>query len=256
VPCRWEQSEQSVGTPNGSLDLLGRIKCWTVKDKSPAALAWKAISKSIINLLEDQYEHLDAKDSELLVEIYMIGKKPAKSSSTILFSCESKVCRQKAMELVKKKGILACHPGIRMAECSRLPRLLATGEESELPLLPPGVYLDGPLTSGGIAVLISRGSDTPLRKATVGGIVCIGDFCYGMTTAHAFVDTKELNKRVSNSIGDIEFAFYGGHDSEQSSEDENEDFSTMTSQGKKVSGFEVPCAYQMKVAFRQIQPIP
>jgi hypothetical protein len=52
---------------------------------------WKTVSRSIITLLEDQYEHLDAKDSELMVEMFMIGRKAACSVPTILFCCEGQI---------------------------------------------------------------------------------------------------------------------------------------------------------------------
>lgn len=124
-----------------------------------------------------------------------------------------------------------------MAECSKLPRRLATCEQSESPSLLPGVYLDDPMTSGGIAVLIASGNDVSLRKATIGGIVCVGGKYYDLTTAHAFEDAKEANSVDSTSVEDIEFAFYGSNDPDQSSEDEDEheDASAMMSRGKAVS---------------------
>lgn len=225
--CQWRDPELSIGTP---LKPLGRHKCWSLKDKSQAAVLWKTLSRPIISLLEDQYEHLDAKDSELRVDMFMIGRKATSSIPTILFSCESKTPRRKAMDLVKKKGILDCHPGVQMAECSRLPRQLALGEDSELPLLPPGVYLDGPLRGCGIAVLISRDGIAPLRKATIGGIICIEDDYYGLTTAHAFDEAEEAG---SSSDGDFEFAFYGPGQPADSSDDED-DFMT-TSRGEEHS---------------------
>lgn len=163
-----------------------------------------------------------------MVEMFMIGRKAASSVPTILFCCEGKSPRQKAMDLVKKKGILDRHPGLQMAESSRLPRRLALGEDSELPLLPPGVYLNGPLGSFGIAVLISRDCVSPPRKATIGGIVCIEDDFYGLTTAHALDEAKGVEH---NSDQDFEFGFYGlGQPVDGSDE---EDDSMMTSKGER-----------------------
>lgn len=105
-------------------------------------MVWKPVFRPITSLLEDQYEHLDANDSELRVDMFMIGRKAKSSIPTILFSCESKKPRRKAMDLIKKGCILDSHPSVQMAEYSRLPQRLALGEASELPLLPPGVYLD------------------------------------------------------------------------------------------------------------------
>jgi hypothetical protein len=169
--------------------------------------------------------------------MFMIGRKATSSVPTILFSCESKSPRQKAMDLVKKKGILECHPGVQMADCSRLPRRLAIGDCSEMPLLPPGVYVNGPLGTCGIAVLISRDCAAPPRKATIGGIICIEDDYYGLTTAHAFDEVEEIE---SSADEDLEFSFYGLGQSADSSDDESD--SMMTSRGKQGSKkAAVPC---------------
>lgn len=232
--CQWKEPELSIGLP---LKPLGRHKCWSLQDKSPAAVVWKSVSRSIINLLEDQYEHLDVKNSELRVHMFMIGQRPESSAPTILFSCESKPPRRKAMDLVKREGILDCHVGVQMAECSRLPKQLAIGEDSELRPLPVGVYLNGPLRSCGIAVLISRDGVTPPRKATIGGIVCIEDTYYGLTTAHAFDAVEE---RENSSDEDFEFAFYELGQPADNSDDEDD--CMMTSRGEKYSkDAHVPC---------------
>lgn len=225
---RWQEPELSIGAQCPSLDRLGRYKCWALKDKSPAALLWKTVYGPIITLLEDQYEHLDAKNSELMVEMVMVGRKATNAVPTILFCSDVKITRQKAMDLVKKNGILACHPGVQMAESSRLPRRLALGEDSKLPVLPTGVYmhrLGRPLASCGISVLISRDGIAP-KKATIGGIVCVEDRLYGLTTAHAFHEATEADR---NSDQDLEFAFYDVDPLFDTSDEEDE--SVMTSIG-------------------------
>jgi hypothetical protein len=227
---RWQQPEFSIGLPHTPLDFLGMYKCWSVKDKSPAHLAWKTISKALVGLLGDRFEHLGAGDSELMIEMFMIGRKPTSSNPTILFSCQSKLCRQKAMEMTQKKGILVNHPGILMAECARLPRLLALEDESELPSLLPGVYLNGPLRSYGTPVIIYSEHHTAPRKATIGGIVSIEDELYGVTTAHAFFG---INDGDTNRGQDLEFAFYGGDEPYASSDDDEGILNRSTSQGKR-----------------------
>lgn len=223
---RWENSRISIGAAHASLDLLGRYKCWSLKDESPAHIVWKTLSKAIISLLEDQYEHLNAGGSDLMVEMFMIGRKPIISSPTILFSCDSKTCRQKAMALVGKKGILADHSGVLMAECSKLPRPLALDEETDAPRLPPGVYLNGPLQSFGTSVLIYSEEGKLPRKATIGGIVTIGRELFGITAAHVFFPTKEKEDSGSE---DLEFSFFGDEDLYDSGDDEDQ--VELTSQG-------------------------
>lgn len=178
-----------------------------------------------MSLLEDQYEHLDAGDSELMVEMFMIGRKPTSSIPTILFSCESKTCRQKAPALVRRKGILRDHTGVLMAGCSKLPRPLALDEETDAPQLPPGIYVNGPLRSFGTSVLIYSEEGKLPRKATIGGIVTIDHELFGVTAAHAFLPTRMEEDCETEAI---EFAFFG-EDPFDSGDDE--DLVELTSQG-------------------------
>jgi hypothetical protein len=117
-----------------------------------------------------------------------------------------------------------------------------------LPPPAPGVYLNGPLQSCGIAVLISRDCVTPPKKATIGGIVCIGDEHYGLTTAHAFDEVEEAE---SISDGGFEFAFYGLGQSADSSDDEDD--SMMTSRGEENSKSTRCHADQGKGVCRRVQ---
>lgn len=223
---RWENPQLSVGAPHASLDLLGRYKCWSLKDESPAHIVWKTVSKAIINLLEDQYEHLEAEGSELMVEMFMIGRKPTSSIPTILFSCENKTCRRKAPMLVRKKGILTDYSGVLMAECSKLPRPLALDEQADAPCLSPGIYLNGPLRSFGTPILIYSDEGRLPRKATIGGIITIDHELFGVTAAHAFFPSKD---EEDSKTEDLEFAFFGDEDPYDSGDDE--DLVELTSQG-------------------------
>ncbi|KAH8587922.1 hypothetical protein B0O99DRAFT_640474 [Bisporella sp. PMI_857] len=233
---RWDMPELSIGLPNTSLSRLGRNKCWSLKDKSPAHLVWKKISMDIINLLGDRFEHLDAGGSELIIEMFMIGKKPTSSSPTILFSSESKICRHNAMAAMQKKGLLAKYPGVLMAGCSQLPRLLALEEPSDISSIPPGVYLSGPFRSYGTSVMIYWEHQKRPRKATIGGMVLINNEIFGVTTAHAFSDAVE---EETSENEDFEFAFYGSDGPYNSSDDEEQLLDT-TSQGGKPPGSITP----------------
>lgn len=223
---RWENPQLSVSAPHASLRLLGPYKCWSLKDESPAHIVWKTVSKAIITLLEDQYEHLDAEGSELMLDMFMVGRKPTNSVPTILFSCESKTCRQKAMMLVRKKGILTDHSGVLMAECSKLPRPLALDEQTDALCLSPGIYLNGPLRSFGTSILIYSDDGRLPRKATIGGIITIDHELFGVTAAHAFFPTKDEEESETE---DLEFAFFGGKDTYDSGDDE--DLVELTSHG-------------------------
>ncbi|KAL2062786.1 hypothetical protein VTL71DRAFT_5858 [Oculimacula yallundae] len=229
---KWLQPELSVGDPCASMGFLKQYRCWIVKDKSPAYVVWKVVSKAIVSLLQDQFEHLDAGDSDLLFEMFMIGRKPTSSVPTILFSCEKKSCRQNAMALVQKKSMLASYPGVKMAQCSKMPKILAQGEESEPIFLPPGVYLNGPLRSCGTSVLISSELGIPPRIATIGGVVFIAGGMFGVTAGHAFRPVTEVEE---DDDKDDEFSFFGESDPFDSSDDGDE-LVKMTSQASISSG--------------------
>lgn len=250
--CRWTDPALSIGQRCESLDPLRRHKYWTVLDKSPAHAVWKMVSKPIHILIQDQYEHLETNGCGIMIDMFMIGKKPTNASPIILFRCETKSSREKAMNLVERKAILAKYPGVRLAQCSKFPKLLALGNEQNWPdcksisddeespnnkeprneealsTLAEGVYVDGPMTSCGLPVIIVRAENTPPRKATIGGFVNVGGIYYGLTTAHAFLPTEELQVEEQ----DYEFAFYGSDDS--GSSDEDSDLPEMTSRGTRI----------------------
>lgn len=231
--CRWPESQASIGAQRASMDPLGIYKCWEIKDKSPAHIVWKEVHKLILSLIKEEYEHLNAKGTKLLVEMFMIGRKEAKSSPTLLVSCELKPPRQMALDLIQKKSILSNYPGIRMAACSKFPKLLAPGDLDSLPHLQTGVYLTGELGSCGTSVLVSVGNKIPSRRATIGGLVNVADKTFGLMVGHVFEnesDVKFEDSDLSSSANqhqhtikdDIEFEFYGLGDSEDSSEGENQ----------------------------------
>lgn len=228
APCKWPQPELSIGVAYGTLDPLGRYNCWSVREKSPAHLAWKPLSKSIWNLLQAEFEHLDARGSVLHVEIFMVGKKIAKSNPTVLFCSDNKTLRRRAMELVEKKGIMTISTGILAAHSSRLPRLLAAGDMHQLSNLPEGVYAFGQIRSCGVSIYIIR-KGSPPRRATIGGFVLIQDEFYGLTTAHAFSETTST---ATKAEAELELSFSGlGFPDDSSDDDGEDDMLEITSKG-------------------------
>ncbi|PVH72378.1 hypothetical protein DL98DRAFT_576852 [Cadophora sp. DSE1049] len=117
----WEQAELSVGQRCGSLDGLGRYNVWSLRDRSPAHDLWRKISKPIVSLLEDNYEHLDVEDSDLMIEMYMIGRKASSTTPAILIAAERKLARVRAIQLISRSSILPEHPRVRLAHSARLP---------------------------------------------------------------------------------------------------------------------------------------
>jgi hypothetical protein len=224
-PCRWTDSELSIGQRCESLDPLRRYKCWTLLDKSPAHCVWKLISKPITLLIHDQFEHLETKGCDIMIDMFMIGRKPTNASPTILIRCETKVSREKAMGLIEKKALLAEYPGVRMAQCSKFPRLLALGDDEKEFTSVEGVYVDGPVTSCGLPISIVGRDDTAPRKATLGGFVFVTGIPFGLTAAHAFLP----NNKSQIEEHAYEFSFY--RDDNFSASDEDLDIEEITSKG-------------------------
>ncbi|KAH6670694.1 putative cell wall integrity protein scw1 [Halenospora varia] len=81
--CSWPEPELSLGPVCTSLGDLDKYTCWEVRDESPAHQAWRRISRPIIQLLQDQGDDLDAQETDLMIEMFMIGQDP--SSATGLF---------------------------------------------------------------------------------------------------------------------------------------------------------------------------
>lgn len=196
--------------------------------RKPAHAVWKIVSKAMTSLLEENIEHLEAKDSDLNFGMFMVGRRPEKCIPTILFSCERAPCRRRSMDLVHKKAILNDYPGVMMAESSLVPRPLATEEVPDLPNLSPGVYLNGPPHAYGTSILVSTVNGQRPRKATMGGFVWLGIEKFGLTAAHPFTEIQHIVEEKDTSV---DFAFYGGVDPYDDSSDDEYD-AYVTSRGE------------------------
>jgi hypothetical protein len=202
---QWANPELSIGPSCGSVDALGKHKCWALKEDSPAHQVWKAIAKPIVQLLQDHSAELDTKDMDLMIEVYMIGEEESTSCPTVLFSCQNKRIRQRAMELVKKSLFMRDYEGVLMAECARRRRPLAMEETTDVSALPPGVYATEPLRHCGVSVLISGEQRGSPRRATLGGIVFIAGLFYGLITLYA---CKQNSSMANSPDLDPQFTFY------------------------------------------------
>jgi hypothetical protein len=240
-PYRWPEPQLSIGMPHSSLDLWGKLNCWSVRENSPAHLMWKGpngLSATIFSLLDDQIQHLDGQGADILFQIFMVGRQPAKTSPTVVFFSKNSTFRKKAMNLIVKKVLLENHPGVLAAHSSSMPHPLAAGDTIQVADLPEGVYAEGPLESCGVSIYIVSKDSLP-RRATMGGFLCIGGEYYGLTTAHAFSESKPLSlKEDSGSESDVGFSGLG--EPEDASDDE-EYLLELTSNGGKY----VPVCYRL-----------
>ena len=202
---QWANPELSIGPSCGTVDAEGKLRCWALKEDSPAHQIWKAIAKPIVLLLQDHASELDAKDVDLMVEIFMIGEEERTSCPTVLFSCQNQRVRHRAMDLVDKSSIMNGYDGVMMADCSRRRRPLAMEETGEVPALPPGVYATEPLRHCGVTVLISGEQRGSPRRATLGGIVFVAGLFYGLITLYA---CKQNFSMAHSQDLDPQFTFY------------------------------------------------
>jgi hypothetical protein len=147
----------------------------------------------------------------------MVGKHPARASPTIAFCSENELFREKAMKLVVKKILLEHHPGVLVAQSSKMPRPLAVSDSDWLANLPEGVYAEGPLETCGISIYIVAAGVSP-RRATIGGFVSILGEYYGLTTAHAFTKSESTSP---NGKSDVDFGFGELGEPDDSSDDED-----------------------------------
>jgi hypothetical protein len=117
----WPNPERSIGI---SWCPLGKNWCWEAVGPAQE-IAGKILCK-IKDILESQQEYLNEGvciRRVLLFGLYMIGRTKAQARPTIVFSCENKIQRQRAMKAVRESAVLDGHPDVCLGESSRPPRL-------------------------------------------------------------------------------------------------------------------------------------
>ena len=120
----WPNPERSIGI---SWCPLGKNWCWEAVGPAQE-IAGKILCK-IKDILESQQEYLNEGvciRRVLLFGLYMIGRTKAQARPTIVFSCENKIQRQRAMKAVRESAILDGHPGVCLGESSALQGFLAS----------------------------------------------------------------------------------------------------------------------------------
>jgi len=236
----WPDSQGSIGS---LLCPMGRNKCWEAV--GPAGELSKGnLFKEIKKLLESQHEYLNEGESvprAILFEVYMIGRNETFARPTILFCCERKPPRQRAMKLVRESLVLVEYPGVQLGDCSRPPNLThqpvplfdPISEEDDRVLVgssPSGIIYRPPIKSlFGLPVYVQLSHDH-LRAATIGGFICLGDTIVGLSVRHVFdEDQDELNPEDFGTVMEFSLEY---DDFEEDVEGEgNIDSVMMTSTG-------------------------
>lgn len=200
----WPNPQRSIGE---SWCALGKNRCW-----EPVGPAQELIGKlfgHIKNLLESQHEYLNegvCTPRAILFSLYIIGRTEDHARPTIMFSCENKTPRQRAVKIVRESKLLDGYPGVGLGESlrplilSRSPVQLGDQRLNEDVQMSNDalVYYSPPLTGlYGIPIAIrntENGRSLPIRKATIGGFIYIGEELFGVTVAHVFLDDSSVLK--------------------------------------------------------------
>jgi hypothetical protein len=216
--AQWPNPEASIGRPCCP---LGGNKCWEVI--GPARDLSYSIQQRVKDLLESCNEYLNEGEPVprlMMYGVYMVGKNEKDAMPTLIFSCESRTSRRKAVKLIKESPILNEFLGVRLATSSQPPisfqplELMALdGEPRPVSLAdggPIGVLVSRSHQAGnacGIPISINRQTRLNMantRDATIGGILQTGNCFYGLTVAHPFFRTENAESPTKDSF---EFAF-------------------------------------------------
>ena len=220
---QWPEPEASIGR---SFQPLGFNKCWEVK--GPARELSDRILPEIRTILARCGEDLNARESVpllVLLCMYMTGKDERTAAPTVLFSCQSRTLRRKAMKIVKKSNLFQTLEleGVLLAESAKPPMSLASDDErSYLSSMETeqttNIYIVPPQSMDnlcGISIFIQHETQplTFTRVATMGGILQQGDNYHGLTVAHSFLRAEGAQLSSEDSF---EFSYDDSDDSEGS----------------------------------------
>jgi len=67
--------------------------------------------------------------TDVLIDMFMVGRNKTKSSSAILVSCGAKSARLLIRKIIEEKVLLCHYPGVLTAGCSRFPHAFKRGEK-------------------------------------------------------------------------------------------------------------------------------
>jgi hypothetical protein len=243
---------------------LGRNQCWEVI--GPAREASRSIFPATRVLLESRCDFVNGDEREqplVIFGMFMIGKNEKKAHPTLLFSCERKGPRQRAIELAKGEELLKDFPHIKLAGSARppvalqVPTMLGSLDktvavendpitswiESLAPADTPIYYLPKKHVCGTVICQDKKDVVDPVRVATLGGVVYVKGRRYGMTAAHAFSNSY-TQVPLSNICGS-EFCF--DDEPGEGLDEEEDDFVAMTSEGQKYP----LCVSSLLIFFRE-----
>jgi hypothetical protein len=220
-PPSWYEPEKSIG--QFRLSINGK-KCWDAK--GAALEAFNTVSQSIKALLESRREYIEEGEASarpISYRMWMVGRTEKSAQATIVFISKSKPMRYKAMLIVKESDLLNEYPGIALKTLSAVPavpRSLIHNHCSSNRAQGDGdVSTIGPTSKlCGASIIVNNET-----KATLGGVLLVGNVWYGITANHAF--SGDVNESTDISQGKAGLAF------DEDSDDEDAEFVEITSRG-------------------------
>lgn len=181
----WLNPEASVGLYIGK---AGRESVWEAI--GPARDVFNRIAPSIKAILESAVEPIS---SRVIWSMYMIGKAPISAAPSIIFCCEVLEHRREVRNTIKKSGILSAYPGIKTGHMPRPPDFsqlvpLAEGDLLQDDCSNLFVLSTQHRSACGLQLVVTEDGEDPRTcsaRATIGGVIQLGDDYYYTTAAHA-----------------------------------------------------------------------
>lgn len=197
----WPEPTVSIGRKIGRFG--SKEICWEAV--GPAREVFNKICPRLKEHLESGVETIS---SWVTWSMYMVGKTPEHASPTILFCCEVPAHRKLVRNVIKESDILDEYPGIRTADAPRPPdfnqliRLAEVNSELGSDIVIQGLVAPHG-NACGMELAISAGPNGlhRSRRATVGGVVQLGERYFYFTAEHAFQISglDDSDRSLSNS---------------------------------------------------------
>ena len=196
----WPDPERSIGRSCPFHSTSGC--CWEAI--GPARDAFNEVAETIRELFQSHSDYLNEDEETsptFSFDIWMVGRDESHARPTIILGCQSEKVRTKAKKLLVGSGILDKSLRIDVKKTSRAPDRLAAnddihglgGSEPSLENMRT-VYALEERDECGIQIFLGSAYNLPTEsapKATIGGVVMVDSFAYGLSVSHVFSSTYQ-----------------------------------------------------------------
>lgn len=198
----WPNPELSIGRQCSD---VGSLHCWEVV--GPALEVMEKVAKPIADLLDRNLERIverEDKPRAISFNIWMVGPEPELSEPTLVLASRSLHQRRFAKALIKESKLLDEHNGVKIKTLEKMPAVYRSRQdvmkEHERICFDEIYQINGvPVACG---APISLGGS---KRATLGGIVKIGNSYYGLTAQHSRYTFVQEPEQPQTACGSISF---------------------------------------------------